>query len=78
MDNENKEVKQHTSKEPKIPKDKETYSEDSQGNYMSLGMCMGMCLGMTVGQIIFENLATGLSVGMCLGLAIGTSIKRKQ
>ena len=77
MDNDNKAVKQDNIDEPNISEDKKVSSEDSEGNYMSLGMCIGMCLGMSVGQILFSNLATGLSVGMCLGLAIGISIKKK-
>jgi galactitol-specific phosphotransferase system IIC component len=78
MDHDNKKKKWDHLEEPKIPEDKKSNSENSEGNYMSLGMCIGMCLGITAGQFLFDNLATGLSIGMCLGLAVGISIKKKK
>lgn len=52
--------------------------DQSEGDYMSLGLCLGLCLGGSLGQLLFDNIATGISIGMCLGLAIGMSIKKKN
>ena len=78
MDNDNRETKQDNLDEQKLVDKKKSISNDSEENYMSLGMCFGMCFGMIFGQLFFDNLATGIGVGMCLGLAIGISIKKKK
>lgn len=74
MDNESKQ----NENELKNTQEPDNKKDDSEGNYMTLGMCIGMCLGISIGQLLFDNMATGLSVGTCLGLAVGICIKKKK
>ena len=49
--------------------------EETQENYMAIGMCLGMAIGTAIG-LAMGNMVLGMSMGMCVGMAIGISVKR--
>lgn len=55
----------------------ETEEQDTQPNYISLGLCIGLCLGGCLG-IVLNNLSLGMGLGMCAGVAIGVAAAYKN
>ncbi len=44
--------------------------QETEGTYVSLGICIGLCLGTAAGTAL-DNLGLWLPVGLCLGICFG-------
>lgn len=52
--------------------------EESETNYIALGISLGLCMGTAFGATIMDNIGLGMSLGMCFGVAIGSLLSRKK
>lgn len=56
--------------------------ENTEKDYMSIGMSLGMCFGVAIGSLLtnifgINSIFYGVCLGMIGGMIIGTTIKKK-